>query len=109
MGLRKRWTEDGESAMRAEIERVFPGITRVYASGQFLNWPSDPWTRGSYSFPAVGELTRTGALLRRGLGRISFAGEHVCPKFVGYMEGALQSGIHAARQIARGKFSTVGA
>ena len=32
-------------------------------------------------------------------GRLHFAGEHCCYKFVGYMEGALQSGIAAARNV----------
>jgi monoamine oxidase len=29
-----------------------------------------------------------------------FAGEHTCYKFVGYMEGALSSGVSVARRIA---------
>ena len=29
-----------------------------------------------------------------------FAGEHTCLKFVGYMEGALNSGVTVARDIA---------
>jgi Flavin containing amine oxidoreductase len=34
-------------------------------------------------------------------GRMYFAGEHTCPAFVGYMEGALQSGVRAASAIMK--------
>jgi monoamine oxidase len=34
------------------------------------------------------------------LGRLHFAGEHACYKFVGYMEGALNSGVSVAKRIA---------
>jgi monoamine oxidase len=44
---------------------------------------------------------RVGSTLWDGLdGRLHFAGEHCAYAFTGYMEGALHSGVHAARQIA---------
>jgi monoamine oxidase len=33
-------------------------------------------------------------------GRLHLAGEHTCYKFVGYMEGALDSGIRIAKRLA---------
>jgi monoamine oxidase len=41
-----------------------------------------------------------GPILHAGLGRLHFAGEHACYKFVGYMEGALNSGVSVAKRIA---------
>jgi len=41
-----------------------------------------------------------GKTLREGVGRLHFAGEHTCYKFVGYMEGALNSGVALAARIA---------
>jgi monoamine oxidase len=41
-----------------------------------------------------------GDLLLRGYPHLRFAGEHVSPGFMGYMEGALETGAHAARAIA---------
>jgi monoamine oxidase len=38
--------------------------------------------------------------LRDGAGRLHFAGEHTCYAFVGYMEGALDSGAAVARRLA---------
>ena len=39
-------------------------------------------------------------MLHRGLGRLHCTGEHACYKFVGYMEGALNSGVAVAKRIA---------
>ena len=46
-------------------------------------------------------MTTVGPLLHDGIeGRLHFAGEHACYKFVGYMEGALNSGVSIARRLA---------
>ena len=82
------------------LEPVYPGITASLAKTRFMDWPGDIWTKGSYSFPAPGQVTAVGPQLRNGLGRLHFAGEHACYAFVGYMEGALNSGIAVARRLA---------
>ena len=41
-----------------------------------------------------------GQTLREGLGRLHFAGEHANYAFVGYMEGALGSGIALSKRLA---------
>jgi monoamine oxidase len=81
---------------------VYPGIARGIRSSKFMDWIGNQWTRGSYSFPAPGEVTSTAPLLRKGFEqRLHFAGEHTCNAFVGYMEGALQSGLRVAEALAR--------
>jgi monoamine oxidase len=84
------------------LAAVFPDISRNVRKCKFMDWIESKWTLGSYSFPAPGEVTRTAPLLRRGFGkRLHFAGEHTCSAFVGYMEGALQSGLRIAEYLAR--------
>ena len=86
----------------AQLEPIYPRIHRGVDNSKFIDWPANKWTRGSYSFPAPGEVMHTGPLLRKGfMGRLHFAGEHTCYAFVGYMEGALQSGLRVAEQLAR--------
>jgi monoamine oxidase len=64
---------------------------------RFMSWPTEPWTMAGYSFPNVGEVcTKIKALNEVYNKRMLFAGEHTCLAFVGYMEGALQSGRNAA-------------
>lgn len=85
----------------ATLSPVFRGLRASFERARFMDWPSDPWVKGSYSFPAPGEVTTLGPQLQQPLGgRVFLAGEHTCYAFVGYMEGALQSGARAARRIA---------
>lgn len=66
----------------------------------FMAWPLEPWTGGGYSSPAPSEVCTAGKRLSEPFhDRLFFAGEHTCPAFYGYMEGALQSGKTAAARI----------
>lgn len=88
------------AAYHREIESIYPGFRAQFRADRFMDWPGDEWTRTGYSFPAPGEVTTVGPLLRRGVGRLHFAGEQSCYAFVGYMEGALQSGAGLARRLS---------
>ena len=94
--------EAQEKAYFQELEAMFPGLKeQVSGKTRFMGWPSFAWTMASYSFPAPGQVTTIGPMLRKGHGkRIHFAGEHTCYKFVGYMEGALNSGAALAERLA---------
>ncbi|HEY1261218.1 MAG TPA: FAD-dependent oxidoreductase [Stellaceae bacterium] len=90
-----------DAAYRAELDSRYPTLGAAFVASRFMNWPSAEWTRAGYSFPAPGQVTTVGPLLRDGIaGRLHFAGEHTCYKFVGYMEGALTSGVSIARRLA---------
>jgi len=97
---RRSWRERGADGYDVAMEAIYAGYREARVATRFLDWPSDPWTAAGYSFPAPGEVTTLGPRLAAGHGRIRFAGEHTCPAFVGYMEGALRSGIEAARRVA---------
>jgi monoamine oxidase len=60
-----------------------------------------PWSKAGYSFPAPGQIISQGKTLYEGLGRLHFAGEYTCYQFIGYMEGALNSGAGVARRLAQ--------
>ena len=84
----------------AELQKVYKGIRPSFVRARFMDWPSDPWVKASYSFPAPGQVTAQGPTFRQGLGRLHFAGEYTSYAFMGYMEGALNSGAAVARRIA---------
>lgn len=90
-------------AYLAGLEALYPGFKDQLAGKTFfMDWPNEPWTRASYSFPAPGQITTQGQVLYDGLqGRLHFAGEHTCYRFVGYMEGALYSGAQLAKRLAK--------
>lgn len=84
-----------------ELSRFYPDFPQHVRSARFMDWPADPWTAAGYAFPAPGEITTMGPLLEQGHGRLAFAGEHTCYRFIGFMEGALSSGVDTARAVAR--------
>jgi monoamine oxidase len=96
---RRRWSQDRGKAYREALEALHPRYAQHCTAACFLDWPGDPWTQAGYSFPAPGQVMAVGPLLHSGLGRLHFAGEHACYKFVGYMEGALSSGVAVARRL----------
>lgn len=64
----------------------------------FMVWKQQPFTLGSYGAPRVGQYT---TLLENTAtpsadGRIHFAGEHTSVDFLGFMNGAVESGERAA-------------
>jgi monoamine oxidase len=90
------------AAIQADLAKVYPGIIeQINGTPRFMTWPKDQWTKAAYSFPAPGQVTAIGPTYYKGLGRLHFAGEHTCYKFVGYMEGGLNSGASLARRIAQ--------
>jgi monoamine oxidase len=85
---------------RQELELAWPGTSAHVKQQRWLDWSRDPWALASCAFPAPGQLMRIGALLRAGYAGIKFAGEHCSSAFPGSMEGALQTGLRAARELA---------
>jgi monoamine oxidase len=84
----------------AALQPIYRGIRASFVKARFMDWPSDPWVKASYCFPAPGQVTTTGPMMSEPIaGRLHLAGEHTCPAFVGYMEGALQSGVRVAERI----------
>ena len=75
--------------------------SEAFIKRQFQNWPQEKWTGAGYSFPAKNEVcTKIKAQNEGYKDRLFFAGEHTCIAFVGYMEGALRSGVTVAKRIA---------
>ncbi len=98
---RQHWAREKDSAYVAALTKNYPDFQKNFLRGRFMNWPNELWTGAGYSFPAPGQVTTVGPILRAGLGRLHFAGEHTCYKFVGYMEGALTSGVALAQRLVR--------
>ena len=58
----------------------------------------DPWARGAYAWFAPGQLTTLMRPLAEPEGCVHLAGEHMSASS-GWMEGALDSGLRAARAV----------
>ena len=84
-----------------DLRRAYPRLVDRMLNSEFIDWPNEMWSLASYSFPRPGEVITAGPILEAGIDRLHFAGEHTCYAFVGYMEGALASGVRVARRIMR--------
>jgi monoamine oxidase len=62
-------------------------------------WEDDPFARGGYAYLDPGFDPSWRAQLSRRAGRIVFAGEHTSERWQGYMNGAVESGLRAAKEI----------
>ncbi len=82
----------------AEMEKVHPGVGTHYEGGRAKSWQDDPWARGAYASFRPGQMTAWLPRIVRPEGRIHFAGEHTSI-FPATMEGAIESGVRAAREI----------
>jgi monoamine oxidase len=85
------------------IEPVLPGLSaRWNERVAFEDWPRNPWTLGSYSYYAPGQYTAFGGAEGEAVGSCHFAGEHTSTDAQGYLEGAVESGERAAREVLAG-------
>jgi monoamine oxidase len=66
------------------------------------DWVAEEWTRGCYGahFP-TGTWTQFGAALRKPVGRIHWAGTETATRWMGYMDGAIESGVRAAQEVLK--------
>ena len=61
-------------------------------------WDPDPWARGAYTARSLRSPMLDDALAAP-VGPVAFAGEHTAGAWHGLMEGALRSGVRAAREL----------
>ena len=84
----------------AQIEPVLPGVPAAYNGRAVLDyWPGRPFTRGSYAYYRVGQMTSFAGVEGKPSGNCHFAGEHTSYTYQGYMEGAVKSGERAAGEV----------
>ncbi len=87
----------------AQVEPVLPGLgARWNGRALFDNWTLNPWTRGSYSYYEPGQYARFAGAEGEAVGTCHFAGEHTSIDAQGYLEGAVESGERAAREVLAG-------
>ena len=81
-----------------DVTRIHPRIREVYEVGASHAWYGDKWARGAFAMFAPEQQTDLQADIVAPEGRIYFAGEH-CSLYHAWIQGALESGIRAAREI----------
>jgi monoamine oxidase len=80
------------------MDEVHPGLQSHLETIIAKSWTHDPWQRGGYVVYHVGQQSWYADVCRRE-GRVWFAGEHASG-WPGWMQGAITSGIKAAKEIS---------
>jgi monoamine oxidase len=81
-----------------DVAQIHPQIRDEYEVGASHAWYGDRWARGAFALFEPGQQSRLQEDIVKPEGRIHFAGEH-CSLYHAWIQGALESGIRAARAI----------
>jgi monoamine oxidase len=98
------WGEKSETARRQAFVDCLVRWFGVKAASPIdyveRDWAAEPWTRGCYGahFP-TGAWTRFGPALREPIGPLHWAGTETATVWMGYLDGAVESGDRAAREV----------
>ncbi|PCC27700.1 FAD-dependent oxidoreductase [Arthrobacter sp. MYb229] len=86
------------SAAQRSLDALVPGLEVLEVAGH--NWVDDEHARCTWSMHYTGYLTDSLAELQRSEGRIRIAGSDLAKGWGGFIDGAIESGIAAARDAA---------
>jgi monoamine oxidase len=87
------------------VGRTFSDIRSQFEKGTAIRWALEPWSRGAFAVFEPGQMTSIMPTVAQPEGRLHFAGEHSSP-WTGWMEGALESGERAAREVLAAEAGT---
>lgn len=86
--------------VRSELQRYFGPGAAAMIDYTDTDWSAEVFTRGCYgAHLPPGAWTQFGAALRRPVDRVHWAGTETAERWVGYIEGAIESGIRAADEV----------
>lgn len=95
-----RTADERQQAVLAEFARFFgPEALRPTHFAQ-KDWNMETWSRGCYvGVMGPGVLTTFGEALREPCGRVHWSGTETADEWMGYLDGAVQSGDRAAAEV----------
>ena len=92
----------GPEAWLERVGRLRPELELAAGPAVLTTWSDDPWALGAYSTAGLAAEAGDEDVLAAPSGPLHFAGEHTAGPWSGLMEGALRSGVRAARDVAAG-------
>lgn len=88
-------SDDG--AVQAVLNRLRPDLRVLESTGH--NWVDDEFSRETWPMHRVGFLTGAMRALQQPIGRVRLAGSDIADGWGGFIDGAIESGMKAARDI----------
>ena len=82
------------------VDTVFPGSSGVFTGNAAKSsWFDSPWHKGAYSFWGIGGYTSYVGAAGTAELNLHFCGEHTSVEYQGFMEGAVESGERAGKEV----------
>jgi monoamine oxidase len=88
---------DGPADVEAAVREYAPDARVVEQDGH--DWAADPFAKGTWMVNQPGMLSAHATELQRPEGRLHFAGADIATRWIGWMDGALETGARAALAI----------
>jgi monoamine oxidase len=88
----------GPGTWAGAVAALRPELELDLGAPLLSTWHDDPWAQGAYSARSRSSPLDPAELARQ-VGPLAFAGEHTAGDWHGLMEGALRSGLRAARDV----------
>jgi len=90
---------EGTDSWQRSLEQCRPDLSIEQSGAVVTDWRNEPFTRGAYSFGRVGWNESHALELQTLQGRMALAGEHTSALMASTMNGAVASGMRAARVV----------
>ena len=92
--------DERRAAVLASLARAFGPQASVPVVYHELDWTTEEWSGGCpVSIMPPGSMMECGPVLRAPVGRIHWAGTETATEATGYLEGAIEAGERAAREV----------
>jgi monoamine oxidase len=88
-----------DNAVQDAVRRILPDAEVEWAAG--YDWNTDTYSRGTWCIYRPGQMTRYLQELQRPEGRVVYAGGDNASGWHGFIDGAIESGLRAARQVGQ--------
>lgn len=85
--------------VQAALRRLLPKAEVVSATG--YQWTEDPYSKGTWAFWRPGQVTRGLRAMQASEGSLFFANSDIANGWRGFVDGAIESGLVAARNVRR--------
>lgn len=96
----ERSKEDRAELALDDLESAWPGIREQWNGRVIRNaWHTNVWSGGSYVYYPPGYMTTLLGIEAEREGNYFFAGEHTSRDWQGFLNGAVESGMRAAREV----------
>lgn len=79
-------------------DNILPGVSNYSVRSHFHSWTKEIWSKAGWAHPTDEQEKKLFSELGKSEGKIYFSGEHTS-KTRGWVQGALESGIKAAKEI----------